>query len=89
MHGPVESRVEFFVVGDGFESLLLTYPPDADAEALEAALGEDYALAFSAYSRPEVPGDVTNVSGARSVTAAPTAGSVKLGGKRCVSVKAI
>ncbi len=55
---------------DGFKSLLLTYPAGVDAESLEAALAEDYGLAFSAYSRPEVPGDVSNIQRVRSLTSA-------------------
>ena len=55
---------------DGFASLLLEYPPGADAERLERELGEDYGLFFSAYSRPNLPGDVSNLDGARGVTVA-------------------
>jgi hypothetical protein len=55
---------------DGFASLLLEYPPGADAEQLERELGEDYGLFFSAYSRPSLPGDVSNLGGARGVTVA-------------------
>ena len=55
---------------DGFESLLLEYPTDADADRLEQELAEDYGLSFSAYSRPSLPGDVSNLDGARGVTLA-------------------
>ena len=55
---------------DGFASLLLEYPPDADADRLEPELAEDSGLSFSAYSRPSLPGDVSNLDGARGVTLA-------------------
>jgi hypothetical protein len=53
---------------DGFKSLLVDYPDDADVGALEDALAEDYGLSFSAYSRPTLPGDVANVNGLRTLT---------------------
>jgi cell division protein FtsX len=53
---------------DGFESLLLSYPPGADVPALEADLAEDYGLEFSAYSRPVVTGEVSNLDGVRTLT---------------------
>lgn len=55
---------------DGFASLLLEYPADADADRLESELAEAYGLSFSAYSRPSLPGDVSNLDGARGVTLA-------------------
>ena len=55
---------------DGFEVLLLEYPPGIDAGPLEEALGEDYGLTFSAYSRPSLPGEISNLGGVRGVTVA-------------------
>jgi hypothetical protein len=53
---------------DGFASLLLDYPEGADVGDLEADLATDYGLSYSAYSRPNVPGDVANVGGLRTLT---------------------
>jgi ABC-type antimicrobial peptide transport system permease subunit len=55
---------------DGFASLLLEYPTDADVGRLERDLAEAYGLSFSAYSQPSLPGDVSNLDGARGVTVA-------------------
>jgi putative ABC transport system permease protein len=55
---------------DGSRSLLLSYPAGADTGALEDDLTQDYGLVFSAYARPNLPGDVSNLDGIRTLTIA-------------------
>lgn len=51
---------------DGSSNVLIRLAGSADASAVQSEL-EDLGLTFSAYSRTEVPGEIANLEGARSL----------------------
>ncbi len=57
-------------VADTLSTLVLQYPDGADADALEAALTDDYGLAFSVFTRPQVPGSIRHLGEGRHIAIA-------------------